>query len=314
MTLDNFLTRNSIQYRRTGDNICVCCPFCVERGESMDTRFRLGINVKTGLSHCFNCRWKGGKKSVSFIMRRLGIESRFESFSYDQDNEEESAPKPAMAEISLPKDFSPLTECYDDVDEAARKYVLSRGVTAEQIESKGIGVSYVGRYAYRVIFPVMDGKHLRGFAARDFTGMETKCKYLNSTGDKYLYNFQKANGIILCEGVFKALRLETAAQGEFAAMGLLGHDLTDKQLAQVVRSGCKEVLLWPDPDRAGIRGMITVADKLSGIVRYISVMTGITKPADEEPISSLRDKLRNRRGASYSMYLQRSMKCSLMHR
>jgi DNA primase len=79
-----------------------------------------------------------------------------------------------------------------------------------------------------------------------------------------MYNLLPKNGhkspLNLSEGVFKALALEKTLGGYSAA--LLGHDITDAQVEQIVEQGHKEVVLWPDPDKVGVLGMVGVAEKL----------------------------------------------------
>ena len=29
----------------------ICCPFCIDRGETADETFRLGVNLNTGFAH-----------------------------------------------------------------------------------------------------------------------------------------------------------------------------------------------------------------------------------------------------------------------
>ncbi len=305
MTFQNVLLKRGIRFHHSPSDpyeVAICCPFCVERGESADTRFRLGVNVQTGKAHCFNCRWKSNK-SINYILRRLGLQQDTVD-SYDQVVDE----RPPEI-IRLPKDFTPLSGKLDSMDQEAYDYVIRRGVTPKQILRKNIGVSYLGRYAYRIIFPVMEGSKLRMIVARDFTGTEKNRKYLNSVGEKYLYNYRKsAESVILCEGIFKSLRLERAITGEEKAVALLGHDITEIQLAQLLKAGCKSALIWPDPDRAGSRGAISIASKLIDANIETSVMMGVVKPADEEPISSLRYKLVTKSGIQkYSWQTQQTL-------
>ena len=54
------------------EEIWMCCPFCQERGESPDGRFRLGVNIRTGQGQCFNCSWKGrGEYTFSVLQQAL---------------------------------------------------------------------------------------------------------------------------------------------------------------------------------------------------------------------------------------------------
>jgi DNA primase len=165
-------------------------------------------------------------------------------------------------------------------------------VTREQIVEHRIGVSYGGRYGYRVVFPIMEGKTLRGIVTRDFTGTQTP-KYLNSPGDKWFWGFQpEAETVVLAEGIIKALKIRTATGVSAAA--LLGHALTAPQRQQLDRSQCKHVVLWPDPDRVGRQGVCKIADDLVGSwPGAVSIVWPVVKPADDMTMAEIQDVWKN---------------------
>ena len=238
MKLVDLLSRRGIPYQRSPSEpaeIRICCPFCLENGESADTHFRLGLNLVKGVGHCFNCDWKS-RKAVSALLRWLKV-----SGSVEEETIEEN---PDSGTIELPEGFARLKRIRDDLDHLVFQYLRKdRRITKQQILDKGIGVSYQGRYAYRVVIPVRDAaKELRGFVARSFVGATPK--YLNSPGEKYLFNVNPmAERVILAEGIFKALRLEQAFP-EWQCCALLGHDLTPTQEAQLRDSRVRQFLLW----------------------------------------------------------------------
>lgn len=277
MTFLDTLSRNRVRYRRSpGSNeVQLCCPFCG------DHEFRFSVNIRSGAGHCWHasCGYKS-RYAVFTVLRQLKIAAD----SLDTEGADaQTPPEPVV----LPKDFQLLTRVYDDLDRKALNYLLrDRKISRSQIKERKIGVSYCGRYAYRVIIPVLVADQLKGIVARDFTGTQ-KPKYLNSKGEKYLYGFDPtADTCVLAEGVFKSLRLELAG---FSSAALLGHDLTDTQFAQLKNSACRKVILFPDPDPVGRRGVANIADKLvddwSGEVQII---WPVTKPADEMPLVDLR--------------------------
>jgi DNA primase len=70
---------------------------------------------------------------------------------------------------------------------------------------------------------------------------------------------------------------------------LLGHDLTDIQLAQIQRSKCRSITLWPDADLVGRRGFIKIADKLSEHWHGdVHMMWPVPGPADDVPLRAIR--------------------------
>jgi DNA primase len=222
---------------------------------------------------------------VLSVLRQLLITDVVSGF----DVSEEAGP---ALPVVLPRDFTLLTRTYDDLDRAAQQYLLDRGITKEQIRENHLGISYSGRYAYRILFPVYVAKTLKGIVARDFTGCQ-KPKYLNSPGEKYLYHFNPAvETCIFSEGVFKALRIQQATLCGSAA--LLGHDLTSAQISQIIGSRCKRVIFYPDPDRVGRRGVVSMADKLiEAWGGEIKIICKVFRPADEDELSNIKKNLTN---------------------
>ena len=93
------LTALRIPFRQGTDpnEITICCVFCVERGFSQDTRFRLGINISKGLAHCWNCEFK--TKQLGFLAKKLELGDVDGTF-FGATDEEEIKP-----EVELPDDF-----------------------------------------------------------------------------------------------------------------------------------------------------------------------------------------------------------------
>ena len=248
MQLVEALSQSNIEYKTaTKDNeIWMCCPFCGE------DRFRFGINTQSGAAHCFNCEWKS-KNALPILQKRLRTGELDSQVSDVQDREYEDP--------ELPKDFEVLrkSNCTDRWTRKARRYIRKRGITDEQIKSRQIGVSLVGQYSYRIIFPVVYKKKLLGLVTRDFTDKQEP-KYLNSQGMKAIYNVpsKKRGSIILSEGIVKALWIERTLKVPSGAF--LGSSITREQIRML--KGFTDVVLWPDPDIAGLKGIIKIAQVL----------------------------------------------------
>jgi len=261
MNLREALEAADIEVRNgaTEEEIWMCCPFCVDRGETPDTRFRLGVNLRSGQAQCFNCSWKArGDYTFSRLQQAL-------STGEIQAAQDLASKKRHHVRVHLPEDFEILQHPNRDTDHwnnLAYRYVRSRGVTDEQIKEHKIGYSVThsndpgSDMAYRVIFPVYVHGKLKGLVGRDFTGKQEPT-YKNSTGGKALYNVQDhpSKTVCLLEGVWDTLAVERAVRKQnIDANGLLGHDLTDDQLELL--DGVKRVILWMDPDKAGVEGII----------------------------------------------------------
>lgn len=249
MTLDAIL----IQLRQRGlkaiqtgtpNEISLCCPFCVRRGQTSDTRFRLSVNTHKNAAYCFNCHWSS--RHALQALKIAGAEGILE---------EEVIIPPT---IQLPDDFEPLEASTDDWIEQGYEYVKKRGMTDKQIARYHVGLSMTGRAAGRVVFPIFHDRKLVGWSGRSLIKREPK--WLHSKGLVYGYPVVDSlhrDWLVVVEGIFDAL----AVGRQYRAYGLLGTHLTDTRLRPLKFYG--KILLWLDPDRAGIAATIAIAERLT---------------------------------------------------
>jgi Toprim domain-containing protein len=296
MNLQEALEAADIEVRpgASSEEIWMCCPFCTERGESADGRFRLGVNLRTGQGQCFNCSWKGrGEYTFSQIQKSLAT-GEIEAAQELRHKKKHHKEKPY-----LPNDFERLRKptnkgVIGDTDywnDKAYKYIRSRGVTEGQIDRKHIGYSLIGDMAYRAVFPVYVRGKLKGLVGRDITGKQ-EIPYRNSVGGKALYNVQDHphKTVVLMEGIFDTLVAEKPARKiDMDVNGLLGHDLTDDQMELL--EPYKTIILWLDPDEAGLKGLMKIPRKIpkDKIVKVVLPMgfkhpgASDTDPSELEP-------------------------------
>jgi len=294
MNLPELLQFQKIPFRRSGTygEVWLCCPFCEERGEpSPDDKFRLGVNFIRDEGHCFRCDWATRKDAVALVLAEIAEPGSSDDITTDGSK----APVEENEPVVLPDDFQILSEVTreDGAAWTAYKYLKERGLTREIMKKKMIGVSLIGRYRYRIIFPVYWRGRLRGLVGRDFSG-NAKAKYLNSRGEKYLYNMpERTDRIVLAEGAFKAIAIELAIQEPAAA--LLGHSVTPKMIKQLKRAKCKEVTIWPDPDTVGKEGALDVAMELQSMFKIWFIVPVPKRQADELSEGMLRMHYRKRK-------------------
>ena len=265
------LNLKGLDYKQHGsksDEINICCPFCVQRGHTPDTRYRLGVNIRTGQAHCFNCEWKGsGQKTLDDLKIYINL-------GYTDPVEPVVVTKTS---VKLPSDFILLADEGEELCESAWKYLISRGATQPQIVRHKIGYSTSGLYAYRIIFPVWNRKKkLAGFVGRDWTGTQ-KLRYKNSEGEikNTLYNahrldvFKKSGDyVVLTEGVMDCLAVERAG---YQCCALLGRALTEQQEHEL--RGIKNICVFLDWDDDGVKTGLETASRLSSSQRQVYVAT-----------------------------------------
>lgn len=251
------LLSHKIAYRRgaTANEINMCCVFCADRAEGEDTRYRLGVNLRTGQAHCFNCGWKSRKDGPRLVGNKLGeVIAKEEYFKEDES-------KPEVI-VTLPPDFELLWDIRrnDGLYWKAKKYLLDRGVKSNQLRVHSIGVSLSGLYSHRIVIPVYWRGELKSIVARDFTG-NSPLRYKNSRGPKYIWNLPfKTREVILSEGILKSLAIERVLGKKAAA--LLGMHLSQIMLDQLNESAVERVVIWPDPGKPGVTGARKLAQRL----------------------------------------------------
>lgn len=305
--------------------IFLCCPFCVEEGEeSNDSRFRLGVNFKTGMMHCFNC----GKKSADPEFISVELERALELGTLAEAGKQGKKKEyKDQGPVKLPVDFVKLTKRIEKEDDywgaKAWRYLHSRGVTPRQAKENKIGYCLADKkYGYRLVFPVYYKDKLKGLVCRDFSG-RSRLKYKNSTGPKYLYIAQPVVGgtsIVLSEGVLDALAIKRgmgkSSQKDSGAV--LGHVLTDEQLKQIRKAKYREVIIWFDPDKAGVEGLAKVWGQLKTLkaVKSVKVVLPLTllDEEDYDPSDALGEeaKIRVKNAKEVSEPLIQRIKLSLL--
>lgn len=265
MNLLETLVAKGIEYKphtSREDEIFLNCPFCTDRGETPDHRFRFGVNYVTGQAHCFNC----GKKFREFEYLKKALQDKLDTGEWQLAQKAIKLEAMKTPQVKLPDDFISLSEVGRRThwDKIAIKYLHSRGVTETQIRRKNIGYSMVGDFRYRIVIPVYYHGKLEGLVARAFV-RDLEPPYRNSLGNKTLYNVPKHihKTAVLSEGVFDALAIERAVPASIDSLAILGSSLTDRQL-DIVKA-YERVILWTDPDVAGVEGLIKMGSHLRNL-------------------------------------------------
>lgn len=277
------------------DEIRLCCLFCVERGHPRDTRFLLGINLKTGLGYCFHCNWKSGdvRNTVKELCRVLGIpygDWINRGARKGQGIEVTRPPKPLKPQpTGLPEGYERFGNKPDLIEHKARAYMNSRQVSIMQIVRHQIGFAGAGKMAWRILFPVvaMD-KKIYGCVGRTFA-QGGRPKYLNTPNLKLMWGADRpAATAVVVEGVMDALRTERAllAVRNTIAVARLGSSITSLQLSQLKEY--EHIIIFPDHDAAGVKGAIHLAEKCHAI--HLPVAVAIPACMDDRDPGEMNDE------------------------
>jgi DNA primase len=269
MNLIEALEAASIDYHKGRDSseIYICCPWC------NDQRFRLGVNVETGYAHCFNdsCEWSSKNADYTFSKLQDALDT-----GEIEAKQRKRKKKKRMEQIELPEGFRELQHPSENDyhwNKVAWRYLRDRGISGDQIVEKKIGFTTVDKdYSYRAIFPVWLSGKLVGFTGRDFTG-KLEPKYKNSIGAKCLYNLpeKKHSTCVLSESAIPALVIERVSRKMgIDSIGLLGHSLQEDQVSLLHHY--KRVLLWLDPDGAGVKGLEHIHKRLRDEKKSVKVI------------------------------------------
>lgn len=179
----------------SGEWMRATCPFCITVVGKLDRSRAFSINRYTGWFHCFRCGTAGKLDSI---------------------NEPVEQPQAAKQHADPPEHFLPLGEepgASAQVTAQARAYLLSRKVSARLWVEAKLGACLRGKYAGRVIVPVLSGDTWVGWVGRAYSRRVEK-PYIYPPGawrGRTLYNHRAVltpgEALYVVEGVFDALAL-----------------------------------------------------------------------------------------------------------
>lgn len=165
--------------------------------------------------------------------------------------EQESAEAAVRASMRppMPANFNPSTWPLE-----ARVWLYKAGLSNETIQKHGF---YFHERTQRVVMPVIEGKKLVYWQARGFNA--DYAKYINPEVDKdnLVAKFGAGNPLVLTEDMLSAVKVSALTE----AWSLLGTNLPNPILQQII-ARASPVLVWLDPDRAGVIGTTKALKKL----------------------------------------------------
>ena len=242
----------------SNSEIAMICPEC---GKGED-HFNFNVDRKRG--GCLKCGYgvrsieslliklEGIKKSEAKLLVETGgyknkVEAVLNIFEdkniYEEDKEAEHINSDLPKEFELMIDYLRIPKyiipsCFDD-----RKYPLLL------IEKYGIGFCKKGKYASRIIIPIICGDKKSFVARRIFEWQNNK--YKNPPGSKHSQllfgfdNIKKGETIYVCEGVTDVLRM---SQYGYNAVSTFGKKISDNQIKLLSLKEPFEIVVLFDGD------------------------------------------------------------------
>lgn len=148
------------------------CPWC---GDSLQ---HLGINLETNACNCWRC---GGKSIVKLVQlledcnwsQALEVMEKFQNYSKPILLEREDYIP--SREIKIPKEFDRISRTIG-LPINLTGFLLNRGITHSMFPGKELYYSTnpIGKYRFRILFPVYLHKKLITFMTRDYTEKSKK--------------------------------------------------------------------------------------------------------------------------------------------
>lgn len=248
------------QMKQSGHNIQVCCPY------HHDKRPSAGIDMRTGMFHCFACQEV--HTLPEFISQCFGHEDLFgnkfgwnwllKNFLTISIEERTDIPldldRKALYNVSVNIDY--VNEEELDTYRYTHPYMYQRGLTDEIIELFDIGYD---SSCDCITFPIRDIFGNTLFIAR----RSTKTKFFNYPKDvekplyglyelyhvNYISGKRHSGEVVVCESMLDALSFWTIHKPAVALNGL-GNELQMKQLRDLP---IRELILCTDMDEAGMK-------------------------------------------------------------
>ena len=240
-------------FYESNDELLFFCPKCNHH------KRKLSVNISKNFFKCWVCDYKG--KDITPLIKDRSLKtqwreltqqvdiSRFDEFFIDREKTEKE-----KEYLELPQHFSTLTTSkLSSIGKKAKGYLLSRGITEEQIYLYKIGFCHHGNYRNRIIVPSYDKDgELNYFIARSFS--DDYLKYKNPPCAKdVIFNdifIDWKKPIVLVEGFFDSLKYDNS-------IPILGSTLnTRTKLFTKIINNCSSVYLCLDKDAANKQSKI----------------------------------------------------------
>ena len=267
--------------KQSGHNIQVCCPYHNERRPSA------GIDMNTGIFHCFACQEVRSLEELIAFCFGHGDDMKFgwnwllKNFLTISVEERKEIPidlsRNTLYNVNESKEYISDEEL--DKYRYIHPYMYKRGLTDEVIEIFDIGYDKDTRC---ITFPVRDKSGGTLFIAR----RSVSSKFFNypKEAEKPLYGLYELyqqrsfpSAVIVCESMLDALSFWTVEKYAVALNGL-GNELQMKQLRELP---CRELILCTDMDEAGLKARERIRKNIKNKIIAEYILPNGRKDANE---------------------------------
>lgn len=288
---------------KRGTRAWTLCPFHQKPTDpnSWATAFFIRLRgTRAGQYHCFTCKNGGGLLELVMHVRGVDVKAAEAAIKLATESYEppkvrvrfvERSPALGRTRFRMPKEV--VYDALEDWPSLARKYVLPRGVTQEEVDIYGLGYAVHGRLAGRFVIPWLDGRrNVAGYSARTFIGKDPK--YLTPhpsenpdlgvmVGEHLWPETRNRRIIIVTEGALNGFAIRRVfPEISFGALG--GSEINP---IHVVKLGTfPRVILVTDPDAAGDKA----ADALRGMLGRYSALERVRLPSGKDAMDVWRKK------------------------
>jgi DNA primase len=266
----------------------------------------MGLHIKSSDYACWRDETHRGKSPVRVIQALLGCSwDEAKQLAHTYFNWVGSRPvKQETREahpVAVPEDF---IEFGTDAGLEAQfiKYILSRGVDPVQAISRyDLRWAITGPFAYRLIIPIISEKKWFTWIARAITPTLQGPKYLAAGEDftvnrpnDFLFNADNLSGgraLLLCEGSWDAIKINSSFIPGVHAAALCGKVLTEKQLKALlaVAGAYTHVIVGLDQD--ALKDSLALQSRLSWYSLNVGMVSPSAKDWGELPTAQIKKEI-----------------------
>ena len=246
ITVEEYLIKKGIRYKKTGKELVAKCVFC-------DKDNHLYFNAETSQYDCKVC---GAQGNIYTLAKFLGDDIK--DILISNNNKIMETKKIIISEIEV-------DQYNKELPDNIREYLNNRGITNEIIEKNKLGWGNFYGKSW-ITIPVKDsfGDYVYFRLRKDPLVKPSKRKYMFSHkgSEVILYgldSIKNCKDIVICEGEFDQMILEANDISTVSSTGGAG---TFKTEWNSIFSECENIYVCYDNDSPGLKGMEKVCQEL----------------------------------------------------